>query len=105
LQVPHESRPAQGLDIICVDTPIGEVVEKSSSYDLSIFSSGADSQGVEIATVASRGSSLSIGELWPDIDKLDKIRCEDTSVVHTRDVSVHGRRATASAEKAGRCSR
>jgi hypothetical protein len=45
VQVPHGSRPAGGLDVICVDTPSGKVAEKSSSYDLSIFSSGTDSQG------------------------------------------------------------
>jgi hypothetical protein len=32
----------QGLDIICVDTPSGEVAEMSSSYDFSNFSSGDD---------------------------------------------------------------
>jgi hypothetical protein len=58
-----------------VDTPSGEPVEMSSSYDLPIFSSGADPEGVEIVAVASRGSSLSIRELWPDIDKLDEIQC------------------------------
>jgi hypothetical protein len=88
-----------------VDTPSGEVAEKSSSYDLSIFSSGADSQGAEIVAIACEGSSPSIGELWPDIDKLDEIRHEDTSVVHTRDASVRGTRSTASAKKAGRRSR
>jgi hypothetical protein len=76
----------RGLDIICVDTASGEVTEKSSSYDLCIFSSGADSQGDEIVVVASRYYSPSIGELWPDIDNLEKIRCEDTSVVHIHDV-------------------
>jgi hypothetical protein len=44
-------------------------------------------------------SSPSIGELWPNIDKLDEIRREDTSVVHTRDVSVRGRRTTVLADK------
>jgi hypothetical protein len=88
-----------------VDTPSGVVAEKSSSYDLSIFSSRADSQGAEIVAIASGGSSSSIRELWPDIDKLDEIQREDTSVVHTHDVSVHGRRSTVSAEKASRRSR
>jgi hypothetical protein len=70
------------LDIICVDTPSGKVAEMSSSYDLSIFSSRADPKCVKIVEVVSGGSSLSIGELWPDIDKLDEIRHEDTSIVH-----------------------
>jgi hypothetical protein len=83
----------------------GEVAENQVLMICPFFSSGANSQGVEIVAVASRGSSLSIGELWPDIDKLDELRHEDTSVVHTHDVSVCGRRSTTSAEKAGRCSR
>jgi hypothetical protein len=88
-----------------VDMPSGEVAEKSSSYDLSIFSSRANPEGAEIVAVMSGGSSPSIGELWPDIDKLDEIRHKDTSVVHTRDVLVHGRKSIASTEKAGRRSR
>jgi hypothetical protein len=40
VQVAHESAPMWGLDIIYVDTPSGEAAEKSSSYNLSIFSSG-----------------------------------------------------------------
>jgi hypothetical protein len=43
LHVPHGFEPTRGLDIIYVDMPSGEVAEKSSSYDLSIFSCGADS--------------------------------------------------------------
>jgi hypothetical protein len=74
VQVPHGFRPARGYDIICVDTPSGKVAKMSSSYDLPIFSSGADPEGLEIVAAASRGSSPSIGELWPDIDKLDEIR-------------------------------
>jgi hypothetical protein len=105
MHVLHGSGPAWGLDIICVDTPSGEVAEKSSSYDMSIFSSRVNPECVEIVAVASRGPSPSIGELWPDIDKLYKIRREDTSVVHTRDVLVHGRKLIASVEKAGRRSR
>jgi hypothetical protein len=85
--------------------PSGEVAEMFSSYDLSIFSSGAGPGCAEIVEVASGGSSLSIGELWPDIDKLDKIRREDTSVVHTHDAALRGRKSIASAEKADRHSR
>jgi hypothetical protein len=93
------------LDIICVDTPSGEVAEKSSFYDLSIFPSEADPECAEIVAVASRSSSLSIGDLCPHIDKLDEIQREDTSIVHTREVSIHGRKSTASVEKAGTRSR
>jgi hypothetical protein len=73
VQVPHGSGPMWGLNIIYVDTPSGEVAGKSSSYDLLIFSSRADSTSAKIVGAASRGSSPSIGELWPDIDKLDEI--------------------------------
>jgi hypothetical protein len=90
------------MDIIYAGTPSGEVGEKSSSYDLSIFSSGADPKCAE---VASEGSSPSIGDVWPDIDKLDEIRHEDTFIVHTHDVPVHCRNVIASAEKADRRSR
>jgi hypothetical protein len=90
------------LDIIYVDMASGEVAEKSSSYDIYIFSSGANSQGAKIIAATVGGSSPSIGELWPDIDKLDEIPREDTSVMHARNISVHGRRSTASAENAGR---
>jgi hypothetical protein len=77
----------------------------SSSYDLSIFSSGADPECAEIVEVASGGSSLSIRELWPNIDKLDETRHEDTSIVHTCDGSLHGRKSIALDEKADRRSR
>jgi hypothetical protein len=53
----------RGLDIIYVDTPSGKVAEKSSSYDLSIFSSGANSQGAEIIVAVCGDSSPSIREL------------------------------------------
>jgi hypothetical protein len=71
--VPRGTGPVWRLDIICVDTPSGEVAKMSSSYDLSLFSSGADTECAEIVEVAFGGLSLSIGELWPDIDKLDEI--------------------------------
>jgi hypothetical protein len=95
----------RGLDIIRVDTSNGEVAKMSSSDDLSIFPSGANPKCAEIVEVASGGSSLSIGELWPDIDKFHKLWHKDTSVVHTRDVSLCGGKSIASAEKADRRSR
>jgi hypothetical protein len=69
------------LNIIFVHTPIGEVAGKSSSYDLSIFCSGAKSTGAKIFEAASGGSCLSIRELWPDIDKLYEIQHGDNSVM------------------------
>jgi hypothetical protein len=93
-----------GLDVIYLDTP-NDKVEKSSSYDLSIFSSGANSQGAKIIAVTPGDSSPSIGELWLDKDKLDEISREDTSVMPARNILVCGRRLTVSAEKASRRSR
>jgi hypothetical protein len=44
MQVPHGSRPASDLDVIILDNPHGDVIEiSSSSCNLSIFSSKADS--------------------------------------------------------------
>jgi hypothetical protein len=41
--------------------------------------------------------------LWPDIDKLDKIPHEGTSVIHARDASVHGRRSVENVSRRSRC--
>jgi hypothetical protein len=51
------------------------------------------------------GSSSSIWELWPDIDKLEEIQHEDTFVLQTHDVPVRGRNVVASTEKADMRSR
>jgi hypothetical protein len=87
-QVPPGFGLAQGLNIISLDTPSGEVVEISSSYDLSVFSSGAGSSHAEGVGATPAGSSPSIGDLWPDIDKLDEINREDTSAVHICEVAL-----------------
>jgi hypothetical protein len=62
----------------------------------------ANSQGAEIIAGECGDSSPSIGELWTDIDKLDEIPREDTTVMHVCDASVHRRRSTASVENASR---
>jgi hypothetical protein len=73
------------LDVIYVDTPSGEVVEVCSSCDLSIFSSGADPQRAKgVGVTPERSSSMSIRELWPNIDKLDKINHGGTTTVNIR---------------------
>jgi hypothetical protein len=87
------------VDIICLDTPSGEVVEISSSYDLSVFLSGPGSPHAEGVGATPAGSSLSIEELWPDIDKLDKIYHEDTSTVHIREVALHDSESLALTKK------
>jgi hypothetical protein len=89
-----------GLDIIYVDTASGEIAKKSSSYNLFIFSYGANSQGLEIIMATSGDSSLSNGELWPDIDKLDEVPCEDTSVMPVCDALGLRKWSTASVENA-----
>jgi hypothetical protein len=84
-QVPHGFRPPRGLDIIYVHSPSSKAAKKSSSCNLSIFSFGANSEGAEVVVATCEDSRLSNGELWPDIDKLDKMPCKDTSVVHACD--------------------
>jgi hypothetical protein len=102
MQVPHRSRPTWGMDIIYVDTPSGETTEKSSSYNLSIFSSRANSEGAEIVEAICEDSSLSFGELWPDIDKLDDPPRKATSAPNA---SIPRRRWVVSIENANKCSR
>jgi hypothetical protein len=51
------------MNIIYVDTPSGEAVEKFSSYNLSIFSSRADTEGGEVVMAMREDSSPSAGEL------------------------------------------
>jgi hypothetical protein len=93
------------MDIIYVDTPSGEVAEKSSSYNLPNFSSGANSEGAEVVAATREDSSPSIGELWPNIDKLDDPPREDTSVVHACNASIRGKRLAASIGNTSKCSR
>jgi hypothetical protein len=94
----------RGMDIIYVDTLSGEVVEKSSSYNLSIFSSRGNPEGDKV--IAPRENySPSIRELWPDIDKLDDLSREDTFVVRARNSSIHRKRSAASIENTNKRSR
>jgi hypothetical protein len=68
------------LDVICLDTPSGEV-EVSSSYDLSIFTSKTDAQFSEGGGNAPEGSSsVSIRELWAEMDMMDALSCGGSSV-------------------------
>jgi hypothetical protein len=87
------------LDIICLDTPSGEVVEISSSYDLSVFSPGDGSPHAEGVGATPAGSSSCIRELWPDIDKLDEINREDTSAIHIREVGLRDSESLALTKK------
>jgi hypothetical protein len=83
-----------------VNTPSGEVIEISSSSNLSVFSSGVVPQhakGIEATSVGSL--SVSIGELWPDIDKLDEVRGGGGSAVHILEVAPCEGGSRASVEK------
>jgi hypothetical protein len=57
---------------------------------------------VEVVTAMCDDSSPSVVELWPDIDKLDKSTCGDTSVVRTRDSTIHGKGSDMHVEDADR---
>jgi hypothetical protein len=93
------------MDIIYVDTPSSEAIEKSSSYILSIFSSRADSRGAEVVMAVHEDSSPSVMKLLPDIDKLDNPSCGDTSVMRARDTMIHGKRSDAHIEGTDKRSR
>jgi hypothetical protein len=51
--------------IIYVDTHSGEAAEKSSSYNFSIVSSRADSEGAEVVTATREDSSQASGSYGP----------------------------------------
>jgi hypothetical protein len=105
VHVPHGIGPARAMNIIYVDTPSGEAAEKSSSYNLSVFSSWANSEGAKVVAATHEDSSPSIRELWPDIDKLDDPSHEDTSYVHARNASIRGKRSATSIENTNKRSR
>jgi hypothetical protein len=67
------------LDVICLDTPSGEV-EVSSSYDLTIFSLKTHAQFSEVGCNAPKGSSsVCIGELWAEMVMMDALSCGGSS--------------------------
>jgi hypothetical protein len=105
VQVPHGSGPVWGMYIIYVDTPSGEAAEKSSSYNFSIVSSRVDSEGAEVVTATREDSSPSVGELWPNIDKLDNSSHEDTSIVHACIALIRGKRSVVPIENTNKHSR
>jgi hypothetical protein len=75
------------LDIIILDTPRGDLIDvSSSSYNLSIFSLKAGSHNDEGAGVAPReSSSVSIGDLWLEIDSLGETDHKGTSAATAHD--------------------
>jgi hypothetical protein len=89
-----------------VDTPSGKIVEVSSSCDLSIFYVGADPQRAEGIEVTPEGSSsMSIGELWPNIDKLDEINRGGASAVNIPEVVLREKKPWMSVEKTNKHAR
>jgi hypothetical protein len=72
---------------------------------LSIFSSGANFEAAEVVAATCKDSSPSIGELWPDIDKLDDPPCKDSSIVHARNALIREKRLAVSIGNTSKCSR
>jgi hypothetical protein len=68
---------------VVLDTPRGDLVElSSSSYGLSLFYSKDGSHHDEGAGAPPGGSSsISIGDLWPSIDRLDEAGPEGPSAI------------------------
>jgi hypothetical protein len=96
----------QDLDIIYVDTPSGKIIEICSSSNLFVFCSGADPQCAEGLEAASMGSSsVSIRELWPDIDKLDEVSHGGASTVAIPEVAPRAAKSQASVEKTDKCAK
>jgi hypothetical protein len=92
------------LDVIYVDTPSGEVIKISSSSNLSAFSSGADPQCVEGIEAMLVGSpSISIRELWPNIDNVDVVSCGGASAVTIPKVLPPEGKSQASVKKSNKC--
>jgi hypothetical protein len=120
------------LDVICLDTPSGEVVEVSSSCDLSVCSPKTDAQftksggndpkgSLRASTVefwaemdmmneiSHRGnapvgsSSVNTEELWDEMDMMDEISHGGTSVGNIPRNTHRERRSLPSVEKTGEC--
>jgi hypothetical protein len=90
------------LDVICLDTPSGEV-EVSSSYDLSIFSPKTDAQFSEgSGNAPERSLSVSIGELWAEMDMMDAISCGGTSTGNVPRNAHHEQRSMLLVETTGK---
>jgi hypothetical protein len=103
VQDPYESRPTRDLVVICLDAPSGEIVEVSSSCDLSVFSLKTDAQFAEGGGNAPKGSSsVSIGELWAEMDMMDEISHGGNSVGNVPRNAHHERMSLASVEKTGK---
>jgi hypothetical protein len=79
------------LGVVDLDTPSIRVIKISSSCDLSTFSLKANSRRDKGAgAMPEESSSPSIGELWPDINKLDEINHGGNSVESLLGGVLHG---------------
>jgi hypothetical protein len=94
--------PARDLNVICLDTPSGEVVEVSSSCNLSVFSLKTNAQFTEDGGNTPEGSlSVSIGELWAEMDVMDEISHGGNSAGNVSRNAHHERRSLPLVEKTG----
>jgi hypothetical protein len=92
------------LDVIDLDTPSAGVIEISSSCDFSIFPSKADPHRAEGGGGApEESSSMSLEDLWPDIDKLDEINHEATFIGDLPGGTLHKRSSSLSIARANEC--
>jgi hypothetical protein len=90
------------LNVICLDTPSGEVVEVSSSCNLFVFSPKTDAQFTEGGGNTPEGSSsVSIGELWAEMDMMDEISHGGNSAGNVSRNAHHERRSLPLVEKTG----
>jgi hypothetical protein len=80
LRMVHAALVLWALDIIILGTPRGDLIDvSSSSYNLSIFSSKAGSHNDGgIGATRRESSSVSIGDLWPEVDSLCGAEREET---------------------------
>jgi hypothetical protein len=92
------------LDVICLDTPSGEVIEVSSSCDLFVFPPKVDAQCAEgDGNTPERSLSVGIEALWAKMDMLDEKSRGGTSVGNVPRNTHHERRSLPLVEKIGKC--
>jgi hypothetical protein len=84
--------------------PSAEVIELSSSCDLSVFSPKADAQCAEgDGNTPERSSSVSIEALWAEMDMLDETNHRGSSAMNIPWNAHRERRSLLSVEKNGEC--
>jgi hypothetical protein len=84
--------------------PAAKLLKNLALIICPIFSSRGNSKGAEVIA-PHENSAPSIGELWPDKDKLDDSPHEGTSVVRAHNSLIHGKRSAVPIENTNKCSR